>query len=284
MNIKEYIANNYLLLNDSVNILILSWIEKEGYVTSEELSKSIGITKKKTHEIIHKLYNNDLIATENDYYKISYSGIKLINKLGLRDSIINSIISKIELNKHERILYRKLLLEYRETSLNDYCRSNKLIKILNSNLKKEKEQSEFYIITLSLISNIANTIYNCPKQNFALFEAYKECYDYMINNNECYTRDIFNYVKFNTVIEFELSSIPEEANFERIKKNYLSLNESVEMYNSFLKNHALDLNLLLLSNSINDYAEKLNISNIQAEFIISYIKNKCGLLLNSSDC
>ena len=310
ITMKEYLSNNLTpLFNDKINFLVLLWIEKEGMITTEKLVEDIGLSLKKMNQVICNLFINNLIQTNSFGHQINDNGVNALNKLGLRDVTVNKLMSRVKFKKVEKQLYKELLLNFRDISLDDYLNNNFYINYYtksfeNNNLNYNKNDyiistfiedeslRDTFIFILITISNTYDTIFKNFDKSASLFQSYIKLYNYTYNHN-CFTKDIIEYLEKSLPQNLELSSdsflISNQTlkyenkknmlNFKLFLSKYNSLNQNIYFYNQFFNENKFFLETLMSSKSLDEIAIKSNISKEQASLIISNINQKCEELL-----
>ena len=294
ITMKEYLSNNLTpLFNDKINFLVLLWIEKEGMITTEKLVEDIGLSLKKMNQVICNLFINNLIQTNSFGHQINDNGVNALNKLGLRDVTVNKLMSRVKFKKVEKQLYKELLLNFRDISLDDYLNNNFYINdyIISTFIEDESLRDTFIFILIT-ISNTYDTIFKNFDKSASLFQSYIKLYNYTYNHN-CFTKDIIEYLEKSLPQNLELSSdsflISNQTlkyenkknmlNFKLFLSKYNSLNQNIYFYNQFFNENKFFLETLMSSKSLDEIAIKSNISKEQASLIISNINQKCEELL-----
>ena len=121
MNVKTYLkTNSSPLLDNPKNILILEWLEGNSFCTLTEISTRTNIPLKEINEIIQILYKNNLVTYNKDKYEITIDGIKLLDKLGLSDIQISSLLNQTDFQPEECSIYKSIFHEWRSNFINIY--------------------------------------------------------------------------------------------------------------------------------------------------------------------
>lgn len=132
MDIKEgYIKlseYNSSILNDEENALILTWIERSGITTEEELLNDIHLDEARLKNIILKLYQNQLIELSKNFFTVTFKGKRIISALKLYEEIIKNVFEGFEIEKTELYFLNDCLLNYRERYYEKYLRTLGSIK------------------------------------------------------------------------------------------------------------------------------------------------------------
>ncbi len=108
------------IFKDSMMPLILSWIERIGVTTSKEISKDLQVDEYRLNSIINLLYQNKLVEITNENLKLTLRGKNVLDRLGVTNDILSSILKFSGLNVETSQPIIELFKFYRESSFDHY--------------------------------------------------------------------------------------------------------------------------------------------------------------------
>lgn len=304
MNVKEYLATNKApFLTDELNSFVLLWIEKEGETNSEELVENIGLPRNVLNDVLKKLFDSNLIQLNNSKYRISKSGGKLLQKIGLSDILLEYLLSELALLQKEKNIYQKLFSSYRDNFFELYLNMLNMYKKMNKYGKNAREDNynsystHFYIICFILC--IADTLNSSDEQkSIEVINHYIELEKFS-KKHTCKSQTAFNYLnKEDYILKIDMSSFPKDIvtkhdhllHKSKLGTHYYSCYNALKADSSFIQNMYIQDNkdfssTVLLSfmdaSTVDSLALKLNISCHQAKLLLAFIKSKSENLLQS---
>lgn len=300
MNVKEYLmTNSSPLLDNPKNILILEWLEANSFCSPIEISTRINLPIQEINEIIQILYKNNLITFCNNKYKITTNGIKLLDKLGLSDLQITSLMGKTDFQEEEYSIYKSIFHEWRSNFLDIYL-------FISYTLENEYNDicmsfSDFIlspktghsILIASLFHNFAQILYT--EENSNLMKYYNDLFEYSFMNH-CVSSELYH-----TTSKYWS---PNEKHVQLISNFHNSLNlfcetsihtfifpEKYEIGNinndfSISYNLITDPKLLskiFISQNLDELSKKFNWTEQQTKFFLKSIRSKVDTLLQTGE-
>ncbi|MBE9562849.1 MAG: hypothetical protein IMF12_08320 [Proteobacteria bacterium] len=143
------------ILEDNSASLILAWLERVGLSTEEEISKDLGIEKSKLLPIILDLYQDRFVEYTENHVKVSESGKKLIDTLGISEEILKDLIKSLKLSDKYELEFYPICKLYREEAFSDYLNTISSIRTwgrLANSLGRKKTKKELENINIGEIS------------------------------------------------------------------------------------------------------------------------------------
>lgn len=318
MNAKTYlVANSSPLLDNPKNILILGWLEGNSFCTLTEISTRTNISLKEISEIILILYKNNLVAYNKDQYEITIDGIKLLDKLGLSDLQITTLLDQTDFQPEEYSIYKSIFHEWRSNFLSIYLfifdtienKYNNICMPFSSILSSSKMGNSLLIA--SLLHKFAQILY--MEENSLLMKHYNRLYEYSFLNH-CVSSEIYHYTSefwkpnnnriklyhnFEKSLELflqqtfqSLCDMPFESK-KGIKYTKLhgaydlttlklgDLNYDLLLCNDIVKNNEI-LSKIFACENLNELSQEFNWTQYQAKFILKSIRTKIDNLLQTN--
>lgn len=307
MNVKEYLnINSSPLLDDPQNILLLEWLEANAFCTPAEISKYTKISLNKVNDILHILYKNSLVSFRGEKYKITFKGIKILDKLGLSDLQIQNLLSKTNFINDEYFLYKALFKTWRSNFLDFYLiiynildqKWNDVLELYSNSpsLTKISEKDTYTIFVATLMHDFGSILY--ADETSRLMTYYTKLYDYSLQNY-CFSSEIYH----NTSIHWQSNNI--KSNFSKLISGYLktaskprcvsrcqptsdmqmfnwydvtTLNYDLGLSHKILSNDAF-LNSIFDSENFDDLCSNLQLTPAQTKFLLKSIRSKIENLM-----
>ncbi len=308
MNIKTYLTTNSSpLLDNPKNVLILEWLEGNSFCTLTEISTKTNIPLKEISEILQILYKNNLVICIEDKYKITTDGIKLLDKLGLSDLQISTLLDQTDFQPEECSIYKSIFHEWRSNFTNiylffSYTLENEYENIFNSlsHIFSSKKSGKT-VFMASLLHHFSQILYTEESSN--LMKYYNELFEFsyinhclsseiyhstskywnpdknymlLINNlnissNALWQKTIHTLNKFDNTIKNNILIIPRNHNINNINYDFSTGYD-------LLKNPEL-LSKIFTSKNIVELSKEFNWTEYQAKFILKSIRSKIDALL-----
>lgn len=311
MNVKEYlITNNLPLLDNPKNIFILEWLEANAFCTPLEISINTKIPLKEINDILQTLYKNALVSFNEEKYKITFNGIKILNKLGLSDIQIKKLLSKTVFKTDELALYQSLFETWRADFLDIYLIFFYMLhkecddifhsySNITSYLSEISVKETYTIVLATLLHDFGNILYT--DETSKLMKYYTALYDYSLQNY-CLSSEIYHYTskywKANTkksdfskyisnyfknkLSRSYINDLESKHQFDNFKLynfyNKNTINKDFELSYKILTNNTL-LNSILTSQNISELSSSLHLTKAQTKFILKSIRSKIDALL-----
>lgn len=309
MGLKDYISiNTQPILENKKNIFLLLWLEKKGFATVSDISKSTNISTSEIICILQILYKNELVSVFEDEYKITPQGIQFLDILGYSDMQIHELLSQTSFNGLEYEIYDEMFSLYRKNYLDIYLFMISAMDNLEHSLEEdiiieldkfEFTKSEYMtLVYVNLFHQVGHIIYATNETN--LFNLYNKLFSYS-ETTYCFSsekyhlessflwyqarstkRDLFNDIisrRFDTLLSNYFTKL--SINNESKLYNYLLLdiNADLKLSNQIFNDNRLMLNNLFTFNSLHEVAHKLDISVIQSKFILKSLQSKINELM-----
>lgn len=305
MDIKTYLmTNSSPLLDNPQNILVLEWLERNSFYTLKEISARTNIPLNQVSEIIQILYKNNLVTYIEDKYKITTEGIKLLDKLGLSDLQISTILDQTDFQTVEYSIYKSIFHEWRTNFLNVYLLffytiDNEYDNICSqfSNIIESPRLSHSLSITL-LVHELAHILYK--KENSNLMTYYTELFDYSFTNY-CFSSEVYhtnskfwtpdtNRKVFINNFSNSLKKIWLKRNHKlfntnsSIKNNIWIISDNHDINHDFSTSHNLIttpelLGKIFITQNLTELSKEFNWTEEQTIFILKSIRSKIDALL-----
>lgn len=309
MNIKTYLmTNSSPLLDNPQNILILEWLEGNSFYTLKEISARTNIPLNQVSEIIQILYKNNLVTYIEDKYKITTEGIKLLDKLGLSDLQISTILDQADFQTEEYAIYKSIFHEWRANFLSIYLLFFDAIDNVYNDICNsfshiiESPKMGHSLLIASLLHEFSYILYQ--KENSNLMKYYNILFDYSFTNycisSEVYhtnsnfwTTDTNRIVLINN-FNNSLNTLWKKSNHKLlhfnsfIKNNVLfmpgyhdikhNINHDFSISHNLITNPEL-LGKIFISQNLTELSKEFNWTEYQTIFILKSIRSKIDALL-----
>lgn len=309
MNVKTYLmTNSSPLLDNPKNILILEWLEGNSFCTLTEISTRTNIPLKEVSEIIQILYKNNLVTYIEDKYEITNDGIKLLDKLGLSDLQISTLLEQTDFQPEEYAIYKSIFHEWRSNFLSTYLFISDTIENEYNNICMSfsniwaSPKIGHSIFTASLLHKFAQILYT--EETSKLMMHYNALFEYSLFTH-CLSSEVYHTTskywksdkkrvllinslddEINTFLKKSLhvlypSNIITENNIFIVPGNHdirNNINYDFSTSYNLIKDPEL-LNKIFTSQNLTELTEEYNWTEYQAKFILKSIRSKIDVLL-----
>lgn len=309
MNSKTYLMTNSIpLLDNPKNILILEWLEGNSFCTLAEISSKTNIPLKEVSEIIQILYKNNLVTYNSDKYEITIDGINLLDKLGLSDLQISTLLNKTDFQPDEYSIYKSIFHEWRSNFLSIYLFifdtiENKYDSICMpfSHIVSSSGTGHSILIA-SLFHKLGQILYMEETSN--LMKYYTALYEYSFKNH-CLSSEIYHttskywnpdkehiilFNHFHSSAESFIHKLQHYCNniesndnvilLETHNPNNINYDFSIS-YN--LITHPNLLSKIFIAQNLAELSKEFNWTESQAKFILKSIRSKIDTLLQPKE-
>lgn len=310
MNTKEYlITNSSPLLDNPKNIFILEWLEANTFCTPLDISKSTKISLTEVNEILQILYKNSLVSFTNEKYKITFNGIKILNKMGLSDLQIKKLLSLTKFKSKELALYQSIFETWRTEFLDTYLfffyvldkEYDNTLQAYSNNascLSEIPNKETYTIFIATMLHDFGSIMYS--NETSRLMAYYTNLYEYSLYNY-CFSSEIYHHrsdywepdtirSNFSKYISIHLKNKLHSYTRSKEKKFHIenfnlskfyrhnTLNDDFDLYYKILTDNTL-LNNIINSNTLSDLSISLHLSETQTKFVLKSIRTKINTLL-----
>lgn len=312
MNVKTYLmTNSSPLLDNPKNILILEWLEGNSFCSPTEISTRTNIPLKEVNNIIQILYKNNLVAYNKNKYEITIDGIKLLDKLGLSDLRISTLLEQTDFQSEEYAIYKSIFHEWRSNFLNIYLFISDTIENEYNNLYMSlsnvasSSKTGHSILIASLFHKFAQILYT--EENSLLMKYYNSLFEYSLLNH-CISSEIYHYnskywepnknrIMLYNKVEKSLNvswlqifqslcdmQSKKGNNYFKLYGNYNvnDLNYDLLLSYNIMKNSEL-ISKIFTSQSLNELSQEFNWTEYQTNFILKSIRTKIDNLLQMKE-
>ena len=108
------------IFKDETHLLILAWLERTGETKEDTLADGIGKESDHVKRCLVDLHENGFVSYREETVRITEAGKEVLDRLGLAEQIVDSVLSMLHMPKHYRSALEHLLNQYRDSAYEYY--------------------------------------------------------------------------------------------------------------------------------------------------------------------
>lgn len=167
MNIKLLLSQySNLLLQNPLHVLVMAIVERAGLAPEDELPHLLKAPERDVKSALSDLYQNRCVEFSRHSVRLTKTGKQIVDRFGLADAIVDSLLGDLDTPAEERELLRRVLLEYRNDAYEQFQNSvstqlcwGRLSSSLGGRKKSEQQTGKFVL----LLRDIRNWLVHNPK-------------------------------------------------------------------------------------------------------------------------
>ena len=117
---KALLRYSRSIFREETPLMILAWLERSGDAKEEDLATSLGKELDHIKRCLVDLHENGFVAYREETIRITEAGKEVLDRLGLSEKVIESVLSTLQVPDHYRGAMEHLLNQYRDSAYEYY--------------------------------------------------------------------------------------------------------------------------------------------------------------------
>ncbi len=142
------------LLNDPLYLVVLTFLERNGLATGENIAQQLGLEEQTLNRILVDLFRDRCIVYISNTVRPTDRGRLFIDRFGLQESVVEMLLDQLDIDDDARLPYREVIESYRKDSFAQYLNSvssmNEYKQLCYTVAPEDKEASRVGQLTLLL--------------------------------------------------------------------------------------------------------------------------------------